>query len=153
MLNHTWRDQWERVERRLNDVRAVYRGAPGGTPAAVDAVQSFFESVHHLKDWLGNDPTSPLTRADGDALIESSNELKLCADLANGSKHFGLTRTRTGDLGTDVTRNDATVFVGTGTSAHRFYIESRGVELDVLDVAEVAVATWAHHLATKGLLP
>lgn len=152
MLNHTWLDQWERVHRRLNDVRAVYRGAPRGTPAAVDAVQSFFESVHHLKDWLGNDPSVPLTKADGDALINSSNDLKLCADLANGSKHFKFTSTRTGDLSTDIKRNDVTVFVGTGTSAHRFYIQSRG-DHDVLNVAEAAVAAWASYLSRKGLIP
>jgi hypothetical protein len=153
MLNHTWLDQWERVQRRLKGVRDVYRGAPGGTPAAVDAVQSFFESVHHLKDWLGNDPSVQLTRNDGDALIASSNELKLSADLANGAKHFSLTQTRTGDLGTDINRNDATVFVGTGTTAHRFYIQSNGVEHDVLDVAEAAVASWDAFLSKKGLLP
>jgi hypothetical protein len=46
------------VHRRLNDLRTAYTRRPGGTPAAVDAAQSFFEAVHHLKDWLGNDPSS-----------------------------------------------------------------------------------------------
>jgi hypothetical protein len=32
----------------------VYAGAPGGTDEAIDVVLSFFEAVHHLKDWLGN---------------------------------------------------------------------------------------------------
>ena len=100
-----------------------------------------------------NDPSVQFTRKDGDALIASSNDLKLCADLANGSKHFSLTQTRTGDLGTDIKRNDATVFVGTGTTAHRFYIQSNGVEHDVLDVAEAAVAAWDAFLSQKGLLP
>ena len=58
MLGQGWQAQWARVHRRLDDVRAVYAGRPGGTDAAVDTVQSFFESVLHLKDWLGNDPLS-----------------------------------------------------------------------------------------------
>ncbi len=57
--------------RRLEDVRAVYQGAPGGTIWATDAVQSFFEAVHHLKDWTGNDSSIRLTRDDGDNLINS----------------------------------------------------------------------------------
>jgi hypothetical protein len=58
VLGHGWRMQWERVHRRLDDVRAVYTERPEGTPAAVDATQSFFEAVH----WIGNDPSSGVTR-------------------------------------------------------------------------------------------
>jgi hypothetical protein len=53
MLGHGWQMQWARVHRRLNDVRAVYQGRPGGTDTAVDSVQSFFEAVHHLKTGSG----------------------------------------------------------------------------------------------------
>ncbi len=152
MLNQTWRDHWERVLRRLDDVRAVYRGAPGGTIWATDSVQSFFEAVHHLKDWTGNDPAIPLTKADGDALINRDTNLQISADIANGSKHFNLTTTRTGDKGTDITRNDATVQLGAGTSAHRFYIQSDGVEYDAIDVAEGAVDAWRTFLSGHGLI-
>jgi hypothetical protein len=87
MLGQGWQSQWERVQRRLDDVRAVYTGRPGGTDAAIDTVQSFFEAVHHLKDWLRNDPSSGINKAMGDKLINGSLVLQLCADLANGSKH------------------------------------------------------------------
>jgi hypothetical protein len=85
MLGQGWQAQWAHVHRRLDDVRAVYSGRSGGTDAAVDIVQSFFESVHHLKDWLGNDPSSRVAKADGDRLINGRPVLQLCADLANGS--------------------------------------------------------------------
>jgi hypothetical protein len=115
VLGQGWQTQWARVHRRLDDVRAVYTSRPGGTPAAVDIAQSFFEAVHHFKDWLGNDPSSGVTKAVGDSLIDASPVLQPCADLANGSKHLGLTRSRTGDTSTTIGRNDMTVFVGTGT--------------------------------------
>jgi hypothetical protein len=134
MLGQGWQSQWARVLRRLDGVRAVYTGAPGGTDDAVDAVLSFFEAVHHLKDWLGNDPVSGITKAEGDSLINRSAMLRLCADLANGSKHLSLTSSRTGDKSTDIARNDVTVFAGTGTVAHRFYVQSGGTERDVLDM-------------------
>ena len=152
MLGHGWKGQWARVHRRLTDVRAVYQGRPGGTDAAVDSVQSFFEAVHHLKDWLGNDPSSGVTKADGDALINASPVLQLCADLANGSKHLVLTSSRTGDPSTTIARNDVAVFVGTGTSAHRFYVASSGSEYDVLQLAEDAVAEWTKFLSSRGLI-
>ena len=53
-------------------VRAVYSGRDGGTDDALDAALSFFEVIHHLKDWLGNDASSGLTRRDGDELIAGS---------------------------------------------------------------------------------
>jgi hypothetical protein len=152
VLGQGWPAQWARVHRRLDDVRAVYAGRPGGTDAAVDIVQSFFESVHHLKDWLGNDPSSGVTKADGDHLINKSPVLRLCADLANGSKHLRLTGSRSGDLSTTITRNDVTVFAGTGTSAHRFYVESADIEYDVLQLAEAAIAEWASFLSSRGLV-
>lgn len=152
MIGGNWQTQWARVRRRLGDVQAVYAGRPGGTDVALDAVQSFFEAVHHLKDWLGNDPASGLAKSDGDALINGSTVLRICTDLANGSKHLVLTTTRTGDRNTAVTRNDVTVFAGTGTSAHRFYVPSAGVEYDALALAEAAVDEWAAFLTSRRLL-
>jgi hypothetical protein len=170
VLGQGWQSQWERVQRRLDDVRVVYTGRPGGTDAAIDTVQSFFEAVHHLKDWLRNDPSSGITKADADSLINGSTTLQLCADLANGSKHLVLTSSRTGDRSTRITRNDVTVFPGTaggsvamspkipsaqaatGMSAHRFYVASAGHEYDVLQLAEDATAEWHRFLSSQGLI-
>lgn len=151
MLGQDWQSQWARVQRRLDDVRAVYTGRPGGTDDAVDVVQSFFEAVHHLKDWLGNDPSSRVTIDDAESLIRGSTVLKLCGDLANGSKHLKLKWSHTGDPSTTIARNDTTVLLGTGTSAHRFYVASAGKEYDVLQLAEAAVAEWSRFLSDRGL--
>ena len=144
--------QWARVHRRLDDVRAVYAGREGGTDAAVDTVQSFFEAVHHLKDWLGNDPSSGMTKADGDSLISGSQSLQLSADLANGSKHLVPTQSRTGDTSTTIARNDVNIRLGARGSAHRFYVESARAEYDVLQIAEDAVDEWSKYLTTRGLI-
>lgn len=151
MLGHGWEWQWDRVRRHLEEVRAVYTGRPGGTDAALDVIQTFFEAVHHLKDWLRNDPASGVTRADADALINSSRVLPICADLANGSKHLRLTTSRTGDPSTTIARNDVAAYAGTGTSSHRFYIASGGTEHDVLTIAEAVVDEWTMFLARRGL--
>ncbi|MFB7301336.1 hypothetical protein [Streptomyces rubiginosohelvolus] len=152
MLGQGWESQWDRVGRRLEDVRAVYEGAPGGTDVAVDRVLSFFEAVYHLKDWLGNDPTVQVTKANGDELIDKHQVLQLCADLANGSKHLKLDRTRTGDISTTVARNDVEVLVGTGSSRHRFYVASGGTEYDARQIAEDAVTEWERFLSRRGLV-
>ena len=78
--------------------------------------------------------------------------LQLCADLANGSKHLALTGSRTGDKSTTITRNDVNIFVGTGTTSHRFYVQSVGKEYDALNIAEAAVAVWTKFLTDRGRL-
>lgn len=128
----------------------MYEGAPGGTDVAIDTVLSFFEAIHHLKDWLVNDPMSGITKNEAESLINRSPMLRLCADLANGSKHLSLTRSRTGDRSTDIARNDVTVFVGTGTAAHRFYVQSGNKEHEVRDIAEAAVGEWTQFLTDQG---
>lgn len=135
-------------------MRTVYGGAPGGTDAAIDAVLSFFEAVHHLKDWLTNDQASGVQAPDVYRLINGSPTLKLCADLANGAKHFKLDpnrRAQTGDHSTTVAQNDVVVFVGTDTSAHRFRTASGGTTRDVLEVAEEAVSEWRDFLSSCNL--
>ncbi|MDW8804373.1 hypothetical protein P1P68_06090 [Streptomyces scabiei] len=155
MLYQGWEWQWRHVHRRLQAVKDVYAGGPGGTDVAVDVVLSFFQAVHHLKDWIGNDSATTLTREDGDVLIGEHQALQICADVANGSKHAVLTERfspRTNDADTGVVGNDVWVQVGTGLSAHRFRIRSADKEHDVLDLAEKAVAVWNNFLAGKGLL-
>jgi hypothetical protein len=152
MLGQGWRFQWTRVHWRLDGVRTVYTGREGGTEGALDTSLSFFEAAHHLKDWLRNDPSSGITKADVDSLIRRSPMLQLCGDLANGSKHLVLTSTHTHDMSTAITRNDVYILMGTGTVAHRFYVQSAGTEYDVLQIAEAAVDDWTKFLTDKGLL-
>ncbi|MEU5199029.1 hypothetical protein AB0G86_34160 [Streptomyces scabiei] len=152
MLGQGWQSQWERVDRRLGTVQAVYTGTQGGTDVAIDAVLSFFETVHHLKDWLRNDEASGVTKDNVHTVIDGSPALQFCADLANGSKHFKLTTSQTGDFSTTIARNDVAVLVGTGTSAHRFYAVSGDEERDVLEIAEEAVATWRDFLSRRHLI-
>ncbi|MFF8104509.1 hypothetical protein ACF07S_33355 [Streptomyces sp. NPDC016640] len=93
-----------------------------------------------------------MTKDDVHTLIGGSPVLQVCADVANGSKHFELTSSQTGDLSTTIARNDVAVFVRKGTSAHRFYIASGGSERDLLKVAEEAVDEWRKFLSGRHLI-
>jgi hypothetical protein len=51
-----WQEQWHRVGRMLIRVNTAYIGSPqGGTEEIKDDIYSFFQNVHHLKDWLRHD--------------------------------------------------------------------------------------------------
>lgn len=152
VLGQNWESQWELVDRRLEGVREVYAGAPGGTDIAIERVQLFFEAVYHLKDWIGNDPSVSVTKDQAEQLVKRCLVLLICGDLANSSKHLKLTSTRTGDISTGIKRNDVTVYAGTGTSAHTFEVLSHGQKYDVLELAEDAVDEWRDFLSRHGVL-
>jgi hypothetical protein len=96
-----WEDQWARVQRYLQ--RLIDAASGHGdldTMRAVDDAQGFFQSIHHLKDWLRHDPNVTFTQLQGGALIKAHPTLQLCADVCNGSKHLGITGPWTGDATT-----------------------------------------------------
>lgn len=55
-----------------------------------DLMWAFFQNAWHIKDWIKNDPTiaEEVKRAVVTD-VHATESLLLCADLANGSKHFG----------------------------------------------------------------
>jgi hypothetical protein len=154
----------------LGRVQAVYHGGPAGIDEAKDDVYSFFQNIHHLKDWLRHDPASHVTKADVETFIKNSSELSICADLCNGSKHLKLTSPLTGDPATAVTKlsaehlsaGHAVVLGGGGTPQplvlspakviRRFEVSSGNSQHDVLDLAMSAYEQWRVWLTGKGLL-
>jgi hypothetical protein len=141
----SWSDQWERVEIGLGRIEAIYAGRsePEGTKGAAYDVFTFFVNCHHLKDWIKQDSTlDPSTRKKAERFVQKSKELKMCADLANRTKHSALTSTRTGDLSTGPSGNDVTVMVGTQEAQHAFRVSSGGVERDALELAHACVDRW-----------
>lgn len=62
----------------------------------LDALYHFFQDCWHIKDWIKNDPDAPSMLKDAVRRIEIAKasdkdwvkSLMLCADVANGSKHF-----------------------------------------------------------------
>ncbi|EPF6752170.1 hypothetical protein NPI09_004770, partial [Escherichia coli] len=62
-----------------------------------DDVISFFIHCYHIRDWIIHLNTLNIRANHVDIFINEHQALKICADLANGSKHCKLTRSmRTG---------------------------------------------------------
>ena len=172
MVQGGWREQWDRVNRMLHKVESVYSGrARGGTAEMKDDVYGFFQNVHHLRDWVSNDPASGVTAAEVEAFVKGSAKLKICADLCNGSKHLTLTKkTWTDDPDTAITKVSAEVLPAgpaivvagggppkvvvsaPGVVLHQFEGVSAGSPFDVLKLAREGVKQWTAFLAAKGLI-
>lgn len=152
-LEHGWKNQWGRVQRshqRLPWFSIEWATVVTGEHLRDDVVH-FFMDCYHLKDWLKHDPEVELGN-NVETFITSSVALKVVADIANGQKHLTLTRSRSGDVTTElvgemVTRGDASgadIAMSVATS---------GTILDAAGLATDALDEWCTFLASEGLRP
>src|SRR2546430_2415004 len=96
----TWQEQWQRIRRSYDAVlrsRDGFRSDnPFGTEGYRDEVFFLFQNLWHLKDWIKNDSAVPQTARDQveQWLDNDGHNLKIAADVANGSKHLTLSNPR-----------------------------------------------------------
>ena len=158
MLEETWRDQYERMERSHERLlRTTDSLHHVGSADARDTLFHFFQDAYHLKDWLKNADPPVLTNTQAvEHFVNASEAMRICADLCNGLKHSRLNdpkhRPRTGDKNTAVTTQSPTVNVGRTGIEHAWTITSNGKTQDALDLAAKIIADWEGWLAGKGLL-
>jgi hypothetical protein len=125
VLDETWREQYDRMQRSFELLKQVGEPTPKGQAVlpARDVLFHFCCDVFHLRDWIaaavGTDKTS--INQVGDQLthdvIKPSRELSACSDVANGFKHLVL---------------HGRSFV-TGTTEGHSEVVSQGVEVSAVD--------------------
>jgi hypothetical protein len=95
-----WQGQYHRM---LRWPRRVI-GAANGEPSAdeLDYLLAFFESAHHLRDWLAR--TGAVSIAELESFAASHVEIGICRDIANGFKHHSISRQSIGVPGEDLSR-------------------------------------------------
>ena len=101
-----------------------------------------------------NDPTSGVTETEAVNFVKNSTVLRVCADLANGSKHLKLERPKA-DAGTKIGRRHFDLQLGSGTPkiAVKYEVEAGPLgQYDAFQLAEKCLAEWDTFLKTKGLL-
>lgn len=152
-MNTTWREKYDRLKRwqaRLMEERPI-RESLG------DDLYAFFECCYHLKDWLRNDSSlDPSMGRDAEALINSAPCLKICADIANGSKHLVRNRPARIDPNAHVERVEG-AFQADAFQANAFQVEQVVVVADgrawnALDIVNECVGAWDTFLRSKGLI-
>lgn len=145
-------DQLACVKRYLDRFKELNDGLVMSRPSEyyIDDVYSFFENCHHLKDWIKNDAELPAAKRDGaEAHMKAHDELKLAADIANGTKHLVLTRKIHSAADPKFEQLHPRHFAydgGTGKVTVRFSLEFQGNKVDCYDLAVKCVQLWEAYL-------
>lgn len=82
------REQWSRVLRWRERMRAAMTPPCADPNEAMDFCLAFFMNAYHLRDWL--QATDPALKPAIASYVHGSRALSLARDLCNGSKHMAL---------------------------------------------------------------
>ena len=139
-------DQLNRVRRMLDRINHQER-----SPIEYgDDICSFFQNCWHLKDWVRNDPSVPLHVRDSiGQLAAASLPLRICADLANASKHLKLTSPREG---AKHSHWNMAIVPGESSKVEYLIDTGSGTQQDSLDLARECLMAWERILAAQDLI-
>ena len=147
-------EQIERTRRYLNRLRSIYRGVPhtqDNREYYTDDVYSFFIHCYHIRDWIVQLNIVGVSEKDVDTFINAHKELRICADLCNGTKHCVLTRNMRTDRQPHLAGKS---FTSIGmpdqicTIKGKFRILSGNEYHDALDIAESCMRLWDDFVAS-----
>lgn len=151
-------EQLERARRYLERMRTVYAGIFAQShdkDLYEDDVVSFFMHCYHVRDWILHLNNVGVTSKELEEFINQHEEMRVCADLCNGAKHYRLTKTpRSGakpHLGGRNYRSSTWLTGGGGgevVKAQFSIVTSNGVR-DALEIAEKCMSLWDAYV--KGL--
>jgi hypothetical protein len=144
-------EQIERTRRYLKRLRDIYNEVPYTADTReyyIDDAHSFFIHCYHISDWIIHLNLLGLGKKDVDAFIEAHNELRICADLCNGTKHCELKYIRTSRQ----PHIASWTFSSDGmndkmkTTKGKFCILSGDKFYDALELAETCMKLWDEYI-------
>ena len=142
-----WREQFERVKRWYERFKIIDSGRPHTHPSDYyqDEVYAFFQNCHHLRDWILNDDNINIGAQTLKNFVTGHQELQICGDLCNGTKHLKLKKpwstikpefgARHFDLKLEVPNNKATISV-------KYSIDTDTGEMDAFELATKCLQSW-----------
>ena len=91
-------EQFNRVKRWYQEFALTDQGRPHDRPSDFyqDQAYAFFQNRDLINHTIKNDRSVGVAADKVEAFINSNEELQLCADICNGTKHLRLARARSG---------------------------------------------------------
>jgi hypothetical protein len=140
-----YQDQWERTKRWFERIKEIENGQREelNLPRFKDEYMAFFINCYHLADYIEKDDNLNIS---GNAIynhIRSSQELKICKDVANASKHLKLNSCAETTQNTDLAEGiDVELNLPSGEASISYKIEMQNGEKDAFSVAQDCISDW-----------
>jgi len=158
-----YKEQVERTHRWLNRLQnaashenEINEPLPSGKHEEYeDYLYAFFQNCWHIKDWIMGDTSAPYTLREAAKRVEKQtpHALRLCAGVANGSKHLGESRDKSRRA---QTVGEITVEIdpeGNSKTSYEYKVVDEGTQRDALELAREALQTWDDLIAANSSMP
>ncbi|MBC8659524.1 hypothetical protein H1X88_22500 [Vibrio parahaemolyticus] len=109
-----------------------------------DDFYSFFVWCYHIKDWLIQRDDVDTTEIE--KFINVNESLSICADMANGTKHYNLKRKRTEIQPSLFSLDICQHKPERNEHTYKFYIKTKSKSVLALDVAKECLNNWEYFI-------
>jgi len=143
-------EQFDRVKRWHQRFVIIDQGRKHDHPSDYyqDEVYAFFQNCHHLKDWIINDESVGVNKKKVEEFISNNEELCLCADICNGTKHLRLMRKPRSNQAPQFGQRKFKVRLGepeTSISV-KYSIDTLSGSVDALELATKCLQDWGNFI-------
>lgn len=151
----TWKDKWDSIDSKFDTCKSECVTKYRSDDKCRDSIEAVVADIWNLKDWLSNDLTTGVTKADIDMLLSNSFHISACGDIETKQKHYSVKNPRRED----------TELIWEGDHQHpsglpvvfsvtRIYKDGSGTDHweDAFELARRAIEEWQQFLKKKRLL-
>lgn len=150
-----WRTQFARTRRWHARLQKVQTDSVkfGIRQDFEDHIYAFYQNCCHLREWLSKSGAVP--EADIAQLVAAHEELQLCRDVCNGTKHMVISRPSV-DADFYTFREYDYLHIPSPSdgphSTERFNMRAAGRKHDMFELADSCMEIWTEFLETHGLV-
>jgi hypothetical protein len=137
-----------RIERWYERICELDSGERHGTSIEMDADEFvvFFMFCYHLKDCIIKETDIPSNEVE--TFITQTPSLALCADIANGTKHFGIDEGRSFRSRNDLRMRPCVRLEGDKVRPGLLITKNDGTQLHAIDLARECMEKWVEFLTS-----
>lgn len=121
----------------------------------LDQIHAFFMNCYHLKDWIKNDASVPIsTKQVVETYINGSRPLRLCADICNSLKHLSLASNSRSSENPSFGKKQFALALGAGdppTISLKYEVQTASRPEDAFTLATDCVTAWDDFMKKHGL--
>ena len=150
-----WLSQFARTHRWYKKIKShqAETRSHGLSGEAEDCIYAFFQNCFHLREWI--EKSKVISKPDIDSFISGHQELRICRDICNGTKHMVIDRPSvSADISTYREYDWLSVPSGQpearGTTTFRILIG--GAKYDMFDLADRCMDAWLQLLQERRLI-
>lgn len=153
-MPEAYKEQFKRVQRWFSRFEELHCGQDNNreTDYYIDIVYTFFQNCFHLKDWLLN--SKVLSKKELNKFISDSEEMRICRDLCNGSKHLILDDSASIDKNIRLENTNYSLSLGSADPRIKivYFIKVNGGVRHAFNTAVRCVMLWEEFLKQKNLI-